>query len=417
MGPFSKEFGAPRHMLYHAYQAYADASEPLRALARAGLSMGQMLQSINDLAIVQSVSALLELTARSRLSHTRPSYQIDSALVGNEEVPVREETTLSLPFCNLLHFAKDGVEGQPRMLVVAPLSGHFSTLLRKTVATLLRDHDVYITDWKNARDVPLSDGCFGFEDYVDYVIRFLEALGPETHVLAVCQPCVQALAAVALMSEDNHPAVPPSLTLMAGPIDTRIDPTAVNELASSRPIEWFESKLIARVPFQFPGAGRRVYPGFVQLFAFMSMNADKHANAHRNLYRHLASGQIEEAEAIKAFYDEYFSVLDLPAEFYIETVQLVFQEARLAKGELTYRGRKVEPGAIRRTALLTVEGERDDICSVGQTAAAHEMCNSLRPHLRRHHLQASVGHYGTFSGKRWNGQIYPVIRNFVLATS
>jgi poly(3-hydroxybutyrate) depolymerase len=404
-------------MLYHAYQAYADASEPLRALARAGISMGQMLQSINDLAIVQSVSALLELTARSRLSHTRPSYQIDSALVGNEEVPVREETALSLPFCNLLHFVKDGVEGQPKMLVVAPLSGHFATLLRKTVATLLRDHDVYITDWKNARDVPLSDGCFGFEDYVDYVIRFLEALGPETHVLAVCQPCVQALAAVAIMSEDNHPAVPPSLTLMAGPIDTRIDPTAVNELATSRPIEWFENKLIARVPFRFPGAGRRVYPGFVQLFAFMSMNADKHANAHRNLYRHLSSGQIEEAEAIKAFYDEYFSVLDLPAEFYIETVQLVFQEARLAKGELTYRGRKVEPGAIRRTALLTVEGERDDICSVGQTAAAHEMCNSLRPHLRRHHLQAGVGHYGTFSGKRWNAQIYPVIRNFVLATS
>jgi len=417
MWRFSGQFEVCRQMLYHAYQAYADASEPMRAMARAGISMGRMLQSINDLAIVQSVSALLELTARSRLTHSRPSYKIDSVLVGKEKVAVREGVALSLPFCDLLHFAKDGVEGQPRMLVVAPLSGHFATLLRKTVATLLRDHDVYITDWKNARDVPLADGCFGFEEYVDYVIRFLEALGPETHVLAVCQPCVQALAAVAIMSEDNHPAVPPSLTLMAGPIDTRIDPTAVNELATSKPIQWFESKLIARVPFQFPGGGRRVYPGFVQLFAFMSMNADKHANAHRDLYRHLANGRLQEAEAIKAFYDEYFSVLDLPAEFYIETVQLVFQEARLAKGELTYRGRTVNPAAIRRTALLTVEGERDDICSVGQTAAAHEMCSSLRPHLKRHHLQAGVGHYGTFSGKRWNGQIYPVIRNLVLATS
>lgn len=404
-------------MLYSAYQAYADATEPLRALAWAGVSMGRMLQGINEVGVVQSLSAAMELLARTKLTHARPSYQIDDVLVGNEKVPVREEVALSLPFCDLLHFAKDGVEGLPRMLVVAPLSGHFATLLRRTVDTLLRDHDVYITDWKNARDVPLSDGDFGFDDYVDYIVRFLDELGPDTHVLAVCQPCVQALAAVALMSEDNHPALPPSLTLMAGPIDTRIDPTAVNELATSRPIEWFERHLISRVPFRFPGSGRQVYPGFVQLMAFMSMNVDRHTKAHKDLYHHIANGEVEEAEAISAFYDEYFAVLDLPAEFYIETVKLVFQEALLAKGKLTFRGRKVDPAAIRRTALLTVEGERDDICSVGQTAAAHEMCNSLRPHLRRHHLQAGVGHYGTFSGKRWNGQIYPVIRNFVLATS
>jgi polyhydroxyalkanoate depolymerase len=404
-------------MLYSAYQAYADATEPLRALAWAGVSMGRMLQGINEVGVVQSLSASMELLARTKLTHARPSYQIDDVLVGNEKVPVREEVALSLPFCDLLHFAKDGVEGLPRMLVVAPLSGHFATLLRRTVDTLLRDHDVYITDWKNARDVPLSDGDFGFDDYVDYIVRFLDELGPDTHVMAVCQPCVQALAAVALMSEDNHPALPPSLTLMAGPIDTRIDPTAVNELATSRPIEWFERHLISRVPFRFPGSGRRVYPGFVQLMAFMSMNVDRHTKAHKDLYHHIANGEVEEAEAISAFYDEYFAVLDLPAEFYIETVKLVFQEALLAKGKLTFRGRKVDPAAIRRTALLTVEGERDDICSVGQTAAAHDLCTGLRPHLKRQHLQAGVGHYGTFSGKRWNGQIYPVIRNLVLATS
>jgi poly(3-hydroxybutyrate) depolymerase len=401
-------------MLYHAYQTYADASEPLRAMARAGIGMGRMLQGIDGIGLTHDISALLELTARSKLSHTRPPFAIDRVLVGNREVDVREETVLSLPFCNLIHFAKDGVAAQPRMLVVAPLSGHFATLLRNTVETLSRDHDVYITDWKNARDIPLSQGPFGFDDHVDYLIQCLEAIGPGAHILAVCQPCVQALAAVALMAEDDNPAAPLSMTLMAGPIDTRVSPTAVNVLAMSHPIEWFKRNLIFPVPLGLPGAGRKVYPGFVQLFAFMSMNRERHANAHRELYHHLAAGRTAEAEAIMSFYDEYFAVLDLAAEFYIETVSIVFQEALLAKGELTYRGRSVNPGAIRRTALLTVEGERDDICSVGQTAAAHDLCKGLRPHLKRHHLQAGVGHYGTFSGKRWNGQIYPVIRNLVL---
>ncbi len=404
-------------MLYDAYQVYADASEPFRTMARAGVAMGNVMRGVSDLAVVRSLSALMELTARTRLTHTRPTYGISSVKVDNEDVPVREETVLSLPFCNLVRFAKDGVAEQPRMLVVAPLSGHFATLLRKTVETLSRDHDVYITDWKNARDIPRAQGRFGFDEYVDYVIRFTEHLGPGAHVLAVCQPCVQTLVAASIMSEDRNPALPVSVTLMAGPIDTRIAPTTVNELAMSRPIEWFEEKLISPVPFKFPGAGRRVYPGFVQLYAFMSMNVDKHRDAHRNLYDHLANGREKEAQAIANFYDEYFAVLDLPAEFYLETVKTVFQDALLAKGELTYRGRKVDPGAIRHTALLTVEGERDDICSVGQTAAAHELCRSLRPHLRRHHLQAGVGHYGTFSGKRWNGQIYPVIRNLVLSMS
>jgi polyhydroxyalkanoate depolymerase len=408
-------------MLYHAYQAYADASEPVRAAARWGLSIGRALKVLSgsDIAgtiVGKNLGAVLEMTVRARLVHSRPAYNVGKVIVGNCEVPVREEVVLSLPFCDLLRFAKDDVTtAQPKMLVVAPLSGHFATLLRSTVETLSRDHDVYITDWKNARDIPFSQGRFGFDDYIDYVIRFLEHIGPGAHLLAVCQPCVQALAAVAVMAEDRNPAEPLSMTLMAGPIDTRISPTRVNELATTHSIDWFEKNLIHTVPFRLRGAGRRVYPGFVQLTAFMSMNMDRHVNAHRDLFGHLAAGRTAEADKIISFYDEYFAVLDLTAEFYLETVKKVFQDAALAKGELTYRGRKVNPGVIRRTALLTVEGDKDDICAVGQTAAAHELCSTLRPHLRRHHLQAGVGHYGTFSGKRWNGQIYPNIRNLVLA--
>jgi len=403
-------------MLYHTYQAYHDASEGLRAMARAGMAMGAMFR-LGDFGPSHSVIAALELASRTKFTHTRPHYGIDQVSVAGRRLAVREEVVLSLPFCDIIRFAKKSREAQPKMLVVAPLSGHFATLLRKTIETLSCDHDVYITDWKNARDVPLSDGRFGFDDYVDYLIKALEAIGPGAHLLAVCQPCVQALVAVALMAEDKNPALPRSMTLMAGPIDTRINPSGVNELAMSKPIEWFEQNLISTVPDKFAGTGRKVYPGFVQLIAFMSMNLDKHANAHRDLYSHLASGRIEEAATIKAFYDEYFAVLDLTAEFYIETVQKVFQDASLAKGDLICLGRKVNPGAIKRTALLTVEGERDDICSVGQTAAAHEMCTGLRPHLKRHHLQPGVGHYGTFSGKKWEGQIYPQIRNLVLATN
>ena len=404
-------------MLYHAYQAYTEASEPVRAMARVGLSFGRLFPSLAELPYGRNLSAALELLVRAKLTHTRPPYAIDKVVVAGREVTVREEVTAALPFCDLIHFAKDDVAPQPKMLVVAPLSGHFATLLRNTVETLSRDHDVYITDWRNARDISTQHGPFGFDDYIDYVIKCLEILGPGAHVLAVCQPCVQALAAVALMSADKNPALPRSLTLMAGPIDTRIQPTKVNELASSHPMSWFEKNLISRVPFWLPGGGRKVYPGFVQLLAFMSMNIERHTKAHRDMYDHLAAGRVAEAEAIMQFYDEYFAVLDLPAEFYLETVDRVFQQQLLAKGKLFHRGRRVDPGQIRKTALLTVEGERDDICSVGQTAAAHLLCNSLRPHLKRHHLQAGVGHYGTFSGRRWSNQIYPVIRNLVLATN
>ncbi|WP_370159215.1 polyhydroxyalkanoate depolymerase, partial [Salipiger bermudensis] len=276
-------------------------------------------------------------------------------------------------------------------------------------------HDVYITDWKNARDVPRDAGEFGVEDYVDYVIRFMEQIGPGGHVLAVCQPCVQALAAVAVMSEDRNPATPRSMTLMAGPVDVRESPTTVNELAQDKPLGWFERNVISTVPFRYPGAGRRVYPGFVQLTAFMSMNMERHQAQHRKLYDHLAAGEDAEARRIKDFYDEYFAVLDLTEEFYIETIDRVFQRAELATGDFSFRGRKVDPSKIRNTALLTVEGGRDDICGLGQTTAAHDLCSTLRPHLKRHHLQANVGHYGVFNGRRWENEIYPVVRNMILA--
>jgi polyhydroxyalkanoate depolymerase len=322
---------------------------------------------------------------------------------------------MGTPFGGLLHFRKEGVSGQPRVLVVAPLSGHFATLLRGTVQTLLADNDVYITDWRNARDTPVAAGAFGFDEYVAHVIAFLEAIGPGAHLLGVCQPCVHALAAVALMAEDDNPATPRSMTLMAGPVDTRINPTKVNELATTRPIDWFERQLISTVPARFPGAGRRVYPGFVQLTAFMLMNLKRHVDQHVDLWTHLALGRHADAETIKSFYDEYFAVLDLTAEFYLETVQRVFQEQLLAKGELRWRNRRVDPAAIRKTALMTVEGERDDICAVGQTVAAHALCSDIYANRKRHHLQPGVGHYGVFSGRKWQTQVYPQVRNMILA--
>jgi polyhydroxyalkanoate depolymerase len=355
------------------------------------------------------------MISRFELTHTRPDFGIAEVCVGGRTVAVREEVVLDLAFGKLIRFAKDVAAGQPRVLVAAPLSGHFATLLRGLVETLLRDHEVYITDWTNARDVPVEAGRFGVDDHVDYLIRFLEAIGPGAHLLAVCQPCVQALAAVAVMSEDRHPATPRTMTLMAGPVDPRESPTAVNELAVRNPLSWFERTVITRVPGRYPGRGRRVYPGFVQLLAFMAMNADRHRVAHSRLYDHLANGETGESDKIKAFYDEYFAVLDLTEEFYIETIDRVFQRAELATGDFTWRGRKVDPRAIRHTALLTVEGGRDDICALGQTAAAHDLCSSLRPHLKRHHLQANVGHYGVFSGHRWEKEIYPVVRNLILA--
>jgi poly(3-hydroxybutyrate) depolymerase len=402
-------------MLYLAYQTHSDILTPVRAWASLALSAGaQPLAPEHP--VIRNLTAAYELIARAGLTHTRPPFGIGSVTVGNREVEVREAAAERTTFGTLLHFKKDVEAAQPRVLVVAPLSGHFATLLRATVRTMLPEHDVFITDWHNARDVPLLAGRFGVDEYVDHLIRFLEVIGPGAHVLAVCQPCVAVLAAVALMAQQNHPAQPRSMTLMAGPLDTRVNPTKVNELANKRSPAWFERMLTASVPIRYPGAFRRVYPGFVQLAAFMTMNIERHVKAHRDLYENLANGELEKAAITKAFYDEYFAVLDLTAEFYLETVRLIFQEHALPLGRLKWRGQAIDTSAIRRTMLLTVEGERDDICAVGQTVAAHDMCSKLRPYMKRHHMQAGVGHYGVFSGKRWENQVYPIVKNVILSS-
>ena len=404
-------------MFYQNFQTYADAVAPLRGLANmAAAALAHPLPGISRGTVQRAVGALCELIARAGLSHRRPPFAIDRVTVGNRLVAVREVETHRTPFGSLLHFEKEIAAAEPRVLLVAPMSGHFATLLRGTARTLLTEHDVYITDWHNARDIALRHGRFDFDDFIDHVITFLEVIGPGAHVVAVCQPCVAVLAAVAVMAEDDHPATPRSMTLMAGPIDTRVNPTEVNRLATSRPIGWFERNLIDVVPPRYDGAWRRVYPGFTQLAAFMSMNLGRHVRAQLDLFCHVANGDEEKAAAIRKFYDEYLAVMDLPAEFYLQTVETVFQNHALPLGRLEWHGRLVDPRAIRRTALFTVEGERDDICAVGQTLAAQELCNGLRPYLKRHHVQTGVGHYGVFNGQRWNRFIYPMLRNVVYAS-
>jgi len=402
-------------MTYLAYQSAMDATSPMRLAAQ---FLGQALWvDKTEGSATRRMAAMFDVVSRMRLTHSRPAYGIDSVLIDGEPVPVHEEPALVAPFGTLLHFRKEGGMKQPPVLLAAPLSGHFATLLRETVRTLLRDHDVYITDWHNARDVPLWRGAFGLDDYTRQLRAFLAHIGPGVHMVAVCQPCVSALAATALMAEDDDPATPLSLTLMAGPVDCRVNPTLVNKLATDRPIEWFERNLISRVPWPHAGTMRRVYPGFVQLSAFMSMNAQRHRKQFELLYQHLVDGEMQQANAIRTFYDEYFAVNDLPAEFYLETVKRVFQTYDLPRGVLTVGERRVDPAAIRRTVLLTVEGERDDICSVGQTVAAQDLCSNIRPYLKTHHLQAGVGHYGVFSGSKWNQQIYPRVRETIHTAS
>lgn len=403
-------------MIYKFYQAQADLLFPARQFARfgAGLARAMDMGEFTPPPLRQ-FGAACNLLADSALTHHRPDYGFRSARVGNDIVGVTEEVRFETPFGSLLRFRKDTAVEQPRVLVVAPMSGHFATLLRGTVSVLLPDHDVYITDWKNARDIPLSDGRFGFDEYVDHLIQFMEVLGEGSHMIAVCQPAVAALAATAVMAELGNRAQPRSLTLMAGPIDTRQNPTKVNELAKSRSIEWFEKNLIAKVPWRYKGAFRPVYPGFLQLTAFMSMNLDRHINAHIGQFRALSCGDVVAADAHRKFYNEYNAVMDLPAEFYLETVQRVFQDHDLPLGRLTWHGEKVRPEAIRRTALLTVEGERDDICAVGQTMAALDLCTGVR--IKRHHLQTGVGHYGVFSGSRWAREVYPKVRAMIEVTN
>ncbi len=404
-------------MLYDAYQAHADAMMPVRVTAelmRGAFSQPWPLLDVHPL--VRGTAAACELVSRSGTSHQRPIFGIASTIVRGQRVAVAEDGTLMRhPFCTLLHFRKEAAFVQPRVLVVAPLSGHFATLLRETVETLLPEHDVYITDWINARDVRLLHGRFDLDDFIDLAIGFLQQLGPETHVVAVCQPAVPVLAAVALMAEDGDLAQPASMTLIGGPIDTRVDPTQVDLFATSHPLEWFERTVITSVPMRYPGACRRVYPGFLQLAGFMAMNLNRHIAAHLGLFNDHVRGDDASTEATRRFYDEYTAVMDLPADFYLQTVQRVFQDHALPRGVLTSRDRRVDPAAIERTALLTIEGERDDICAPGQTAAAHALCSGLPVAKRAHHVQSKVGHYGLFNGRRWRAEIYPKLRDFIRA--
>ena len=401
-------------MIYQAYQTHTGMLLPLRMLARTmSLLLSGASNSPTAWMPVRKLAAVYEVFKLAELTHARRPFGINSVPVLGKEVGVREVPVHQTPFATLLNFKKDNKVSQPRVLLVAPMSGHFATLLRETVRVMLPDHDVYITDWHNARHVPADAGRFGMDEYIEHLIQFLNVMGPGAHLVAICQPCVQALAAAAIMAQDNHPAAPASLTLMAGPVDCRISPTEVNRLATAKPIEWFEQNLIGVVPATHAGALRQVYPGFLQIAAFLNMNLERHLKAFRGLYHDLVSGDDEKANATRSFYEEYFAVADLPAEFYLETVRLVFQEYALPRGKLKWRGRRVEPRAIRRTALLTVEGEKDDICSLGQTLAAQDLCSSLRQFQRTHYIQAGVGHYGVFSGRRWSNHIYPVVREAI----
>jgi poly(3-hydroxybutyrate) depolymerase len=401
-------------MLYSAYEMNRRAGAPVVAASELTARALQALPApIARTPALRHMRAACHILAKARPTHDRPAFGIQTVPVGGRDADVFERPALTTPFGTLLHFAKPSVPGQPRVLVVGPMSGHFTTLIRPTIRTLLSDHDVYVIDWHNARDIPAAHGAFGLDEYIEHVMQALRHLGPDTHVVAVCQPAVPVLAAVALLAEAGDPAQPASVTLMAGPIDTRVNPNRVNNSATSKPLSWFERRVVDTVPGRYAGAGRRVYPGVVQLTAFMSMNPRRHLDAHLRLYRDLVTGNEERAASTRAFYDEYGAVMDVPAEFYLQTVGRIFQEHHMATGRFTWRGRPVDPAAIRRTALLTIEGARDDICSPGQTEAAHGLCTGIPEAHKRHHLQPGVGHYGVFSGSRWEAEVYPVLRDFV----
>jgi poly(3-hydroxybutyrate) depolymerase len=401
-------------MKYQAYETCSDMIAPMRLLMRAASVYSPW---VGGYPATAAFAAACDMMSSMRITHTNPGFHLNSIRLreggGMREVAVHEEAAHAAPFGTLLHFRKDGVGDQPKALIVAPLSGHFASQLRETVRAMLKDHDVYITDWHNARDVPLAAGRFDLEDYARYLIRFLEIMGPGAHVVAICQSCVAAMVAAAVMAEDDHPAQPRSLTLMAGPIDSRVNPTEVGRFATSAPIEWFDKCLISTVPPCHSGAMRRVCPGFMQLPALMSVDLERHVNSLLRLCYSLFLGEREEADKVRAYYEEYFAVLDLTAEFYLSTLRQVFQEPVLPTGKFRWRGRLVRPAAIRRTALLTVEGERDEFCAPGQTSAAHALCSRIPGKMKFHHLQRGVGHGDLFSGRYWDEQIYPAVRNVI----
>lgn len=400
-------------MLYQLYDWQRAAMQPWRAMADAANEFyGHPVSPLSWLPGSRNVAAAFDLMGRLTRRYERPEFGIRKVRSGGRDCAVKEVFVLDKPFCRLLHFAKAGAPPQPKVIVFAPLSGHFATLLRDTVKTLLADHDVWITDWIDAKEVSLSAGTFHFDDYVDTVREFLRHLGPEVHAVSVCQPTVPVLAAVSLMAAAGEP-VPRSLTMMGGPIDTRSSPTAVNDFARHRPMSWFEAKVVQRVPMRYPGFMRRVYPGFLQFAGFVAMNPDRHVDSHVQYYQHLIEGDGESARAHRRFYDEYNAVMDLPAEYYLETVERVFHQHLLPRGQLKVRGERVRPEAIRVSALFTIEGEIDDISGPGQTQAAHGLCKGIPAGSKEHYLAPGVGHYGIFSGRKFREMIYPRMRDFI----
>ncbi|MFK8253614.1 polyhydroxyalkanoate depolymerase [Ancylobacter terrae] len=406
--------------LYWMFEMGQAALNPYRALADVGkLYYRNPVNPLTHTEFGKSVAAACEVFERATRRYGKPEWGISSTLVGATRVPVHIETVWERPFCRLLHFARSFEHAprrpQPKLLIVAPMSGHYATLLRGTVETMLPNHDVYVTDWADAKLVPIAEGRFDLDDYIDYVISIFHFLGGGAHVMAVCQPAVPVLAAVARMEAEDDPHVPASMTLMGGPIDTRESPTAVNDVAHGRGLDWFRRNVITTVPFPHPGCMRQVYPGFLQLHGFVSMNLERHVQAHHDMFRHLVKGDGDSAEKHRAFYDEYLAVMDLSAEFYLQTIETVFIEHALPLGRMTHRGKPVDLAAIRRVALLTVEGENDDISGVGQTEAAQRLCVNLPEDKKAHYLQLGVGHYGVFNGSRFRSEIAPRIADFILS--
>lgn len=405
-------------MKYHTNELARSALYPLRVQSRI---LRQMVETpFNpwpDTYSQRFIKASCTMFENMTRRYTKPEWGLDTTRIDGIDVPVNEEIVLDRTWCELLHFERDteacGERDDPKVLIVAPMSGHYATLLRGTVRAMLPEHDVYITDWQDARNVPVVMGSFGLDDFVSEVIECIRWMGEDVHVIAVCQPAVPALAATAVMAAMNDECTPASLTLMGGPLDTRQNPTAVNELAKSKPIEWFKHNVIEYVPWPNPGAMRKVYPGFIQLSGFMQMNLDRHIEAHKTVFNDLIKGDCDSVEQHNQFYDEYLAVMDLSADFYLETVQRVFQEHALPNGTYTYKGEVIDPGAIRNTALMTIEGERDDICGIGQTEAAHGICPNVPDDKRWHYLQPGVGHYGVFNGTRWRTEIQPRIREMI----
>jgi poly(3-hydroxybutyrate) depolymerase len=401
---------------YHAYELARACMAPLRVSTEVLKgACGSAFSPISYTPLGRSVAAACEVFEGATRRYGKPDFGIDETRIDGRRVTVREQVVLSKTFCDLLHFERDGPAG-PKVLLVAPLSGHYATLLRGTAQAMIPEHDLYVTDWRDARTVPLAAGRFDLDDFIDTIIELVRFLGPDTHVIAVCQPSVPVLAATAVMAALDDPCQPASITLMGGPIDTRRNPTVVNRHAMSKSLAWFEHAVVARVPLPHPGFMRRVYPGFMQLTGFMTMNLDRHVDAHVELYNHLIEGDRDSAQQHRKFYEEYLSVMDLPAEFFLQTVKTVFQDHALPERTMTHRGLAVDCRAIRKTALMTIEGEKDDICGVGQTEAAHDLCTAIPRDDHHHYVQPGVGHFGVFNGRRWRTEIQPRIRDMIRAT-